>query len=89
MRSEKSAVRSKKRVGSVKTTDRNGVRDEITVVAAWRPNMQMEARRLDLERWRELCGEVERDGVIGGRTDRCGDPSEHRHRSAVDVASRN
>src|ERR1700741_4527434 len=60
---------------------------EPTKTFARKPGVEVEGRRLDLERWLTPLVEVEVDGVVGSRANRAGDDGEQRKRRAMEVAA--
>src|SRR5262249_29825028 len=54
---------------------------------ARKPGVEMEGRRLDLERWLTQLIEIEVDGVVGSRANRAGNSGEQRERRAMRVAA--
>ena len=70
-------------------SDRDEMGHHLPEACTAKPGMQMKRRRLDQERRRKLRHQIERDGIVGCRTDRRRDPCKHRQRSPMDVTGCN
>ena len=79
-------IAREKRMRAVEIADRPVVRDHAAVPLAGKPGVQVERRRLDLERGRQARIEIERDRVIGRRANGRWNAGERGQRSAMDVA---
>ncbi len=73
---------------TVKCPDRDLMGDDGAKSLARKPGVEVEGRRLDLERRLAQLGEIEIDGVVRRRTDRGRHAREHRQRRPVNMAGR-
>src|SRR5580704_3735535 len=70
--SEQFPIRTKERMWSVELADRHLMGHEVAEALARKPGVEVEGRRLDPEgRFSQFC-EVQVDGVIRRRANRCG-----------------
>ena len=68
--SKQLAVGSKERMRPVEIADRNLMRNDAAESLARKPGVEMQCRRLDLERWLAQFCQIQIDRVIWRRTNR-------------------
>src|SRR5262249_37310343 len=73
---------------SVELADRHQMGDEAPKALTGEPGVQMESRRLDLERWLSQLCEIKVDRMVGRGTNRGRDAREHRQGRAMDMTCR-
>src|SRR5882757_1284736 len=86
--SQQLAVRSEKRVRPVERADRNLMRDDVAELLSRKPGMEVERRRLDLERRLAQFRQIQINRVIGRGADRRRHARKHGQFGTVNMAGR-